>query len=234
MKGSYQNSFDFAVCLTKESLEEVNEFLNSQYNRVTYFFSTIDKIDFQCETHEDILHYKNSNQNKIIKMKIRASHKKDCYLDDFVLTIRQKDLPISTIQYEIRNESEKDLFFLKTKLDELCKGLKSSNSWMYSFWFMFLCLIPVSIVATTFLNKNLSNVVVDKRIFLVISIMISGSLGILFARFWSNIINFIFPTSYFCFGEQSKQNQITQSIKSFVLTVITGLITSLIIWFITK
>lgn len=235
MKGTFRNSFDFAVCLTKESLVELDNFLKSHYKQVKYNFSTIDNIDYNCESVEDVLNYKNSDQSKIQKMTIMAYHKENSFCDDFILTITQSnELLKKTIHYEIRNEYEKDLVFLKTKLNEFCNGLKSSNSWMYSLWFMYFCELPVSILLVTSLSEILKSYGVNTSILYVILIALSSILGMLFANFWSNLINLLFPTSYFCTGEQNKQNQVSQGRKAIILSILSSLVASWIFWLITK
>lgn len=231
MKVSIKKTFDFVVCITKDSLKEINEFLCSHFEYVKYSFEVKGGTKYDCDSIEDLINYSNPPERKIEKMMVFAGH--DKYVTNFYMIIQQNVSQFRTICYEINNESEKDILFLSDKLNILIKNQKSPYSWIYGFWGLLILIVLMAVFHNICISKiNGLYGYKDIRYISTCLMLVFGSCAI--GYLYLEIVNFLFPISYFCWGHQSKEHNRNQFIKWVIANLSVGILASVLASIITN
>jgi hypothetical protein len=240
MKGTLTRSYKFSTIIRIEDLIQLDNFILSQYPFVKRYITTANGGEYFVESINEIIDYDNPDYRKITKISIRAKKEEDKYstYPDFEIYISDLKHFFTSVSFTIRQENEKEITFISTKIDDLIQNYKAKYSWVnknsFSICFYLLIWLFVYGLFHFFFYKKIDNISYFVSIF-----SLSLIVGLLTPQVFIPLLRKIYPETIFYIGKQQllfdKINKFKDTIfYLIVITFLVGVGSSLFVYFITK
>lgn len=230
MKGSISKSYKFSSIISSKDLQRLNDFIASEYNFLKYKITTIDGAIYETEDFNKILNYDNYNSRKIEQIVISANHaeKEFKFFNDFEIRLNDLSIYPDSINYTIRNVSEKEIASYTSQLKDLIMSFKAKSSWIHNTWaslaFFWVLWIIFSISFSYIFHDK-----VDKTLLFLYQMSFSFIIGWISNWFFRKFSSFLFPETIFSIGKQKDFLDKKEKTRHTLLTVIIfGLIVSIV------
>lgn len=239
MIGSISKSYKFSTIISCNDLQRLNDFIAQEYNFLKYKITTIDGAKYETDDFNEILNYDNYNSRKIEQIIISANQVEREFklLNDFEIVLRDLSQYPDSINYTIRNVSEKEITSYTSQLKELIMSFKVQNSWIHNIWsslvFFFILWAIFSIYFSYLFHDK-----IDKTLLFLYQMTFSFFIGWISNWVFIKFASFLFPKTIFSIGKQKeflKKKEKTRHtlFTVFILGLIVSVVASLIVFAIT-
>lgn len=240
MKGSISKSYKFSTIISCKDLQRLNDFIASEYNFLKYKITTIDGAKYETEDFNEILKYDNYNSRKIEQIIISANHaeKEFRFLNDFEIELNDSSRYPDSINYTIRNVSEKEIASYTSQLKDLIMSFKAQSSWIHNIWIL-LAFNGVMLLIFHFSFLHFFRDKIDETLLYLYPIFISFSIAWISSWVFSKTSTFLYPKTVFCIGKQidffdSRKKTRNTILIVIILGLILSIVGSLIVFLITN
>ena len=237
MKGNLTVPYNFSTRVTCENVQAINDFIASHFKNVRYKINTKDGADYDIGNIEELLKYRNPSSRKITKITIQGNQDGDNFIfPNIELILADHSLHLESAILSIRRLEEKELTFYSQRIDEIIQNIKAPYFWLHRLWFniisTLIILLSIALPFIVFLNKTYND---NLTVLILLSCFLGGFFGYIHPR----IVSFFYPDTIFCIGDQiefnSKKNKISSILfLSIIGALVIGVLSSLIVWWITK
>jgi len=241
MEGSLLKEHKFSIIVKKEDLKALNDFICTEYKYIEYAIHTNNGVRYELSSFDDIINYDNYDSKKITQIYIKAQNEKptrSIIFPDFEISLGDLTNYTTSISYQIRKATEKEIEYRTQKTEELINNFKADYSWLHKnstiiaiVLFIWMCIaIPLQVYIV---EK------VETATFFVFIFILSAFAGWIGVRLLDKIISFFFPQTVLCIGKQidfyERKKKLRQNwLWGIIVTSLVSLLTSILVFFITR
>lgn len=231
MTGSTTKYYFCPIIVDENQLRYLSEMVKERFGEVEYGIETLDGVQYEYSSIDDLLAYNNPNSRKITKINIKGNlyNGGSSSIPELYLSIGDRSKSELSCYMWLRCLDESDIVYFKNRIEDFVKDYSVEYSWMYkpvSYWVFGGCLylllaaiLPWYIGGEfhVFISHNIVAKLCWSMLCMVVTILlIKKGLG------W------LFPAGGFRIGEQVKvldrKVKVRKWILGFITTVVTGLI----------
>lgn len=245
MKGNLNKSYDFSYEICKEDIISLIDVIVAGCEEFSFDFTTKDGAEYTVDNIEDVLNYSNPDTRKIVKLSIKGNvHKGNNFIfPNILISLYDSAIYDSSYLITFRQLEEKDIVFYTERIDELIKRTKRPYYWVHKSAFYWCTGIVLYIILAVIFLMKTNNADTAAKVYNILVLQGVSALCMLFSiHILKKIISYLYPKSCFCIGEQEKQNNKKQKLRSvafyviistILLGVLSGIITHFVVnkWF---
>lgn len=236
MTGSTTNYYFCPIIVDENQLRYLSEMVKERFGEVEYGIETLDGVQYEYSSIDDLLAYNNPNSRKITKINIRGNlyNGGSSSVPELYLSIGDWSKSELSCYMRLRCLDESDIFYFKNRMEDFVKDYSVEYWWMYkpvSYWIFGGCLylllaaiLPWYIGGEfhVFISHNIVAKLCWSMLCMVVTVLlIKKGLG------W------LFPAGGFRIGEQVKVLDRKVKARKWILGLITTVVAGLIVAYFT-
>ena len=236
MTGSTTNYYFCPIIVDENQLRYLSEMVKERFGEVEYGIETLDGVQYEYSSIDDLLAYNNPNSRKITKINIRGNlyNGGSSSVPELYLSIGDWSKSELSCYMRLRCLDESDIVYFKNRMEDFVKDYSVEYWWMYkpvSYWIFGGCLylllaaiLPWYIGGEfhVFISHNIVAKLCWSMLCMVVTVLlIKKGLG------W------LFPAGGFRIGEQVKVLDRKVKARKWILGLITTVVAGLIVAYFT-
>lgn len=232
MKGSKTKYYKRPMILDKDQLQYLTRMVEERFGDVKYEVKTNNGDEYDYNSFDELLAYNNPNSRKITTIYIRGNKSKDGFpsLSGLSISIGDMSNDVLSCYMDLRYLDEAEIEYFSNRIDSFVKDNSIVYWWIYKpgiimVLYCFLCTI-VGVCFSLYMNKEYGLDINQNTIWLVCWLV--SCMGVTFFLM-KNVLGYLFPAGGFLIGEQIKAMDKRRKVRKWILGLITGVISSLIV-----
>lgn len=236
MTASTTKYYSCPIIVDESQLRYLSEMVKERFGEVEYGIETLDGVQYEYSSIDDLLAYNNPNSRKITKINIRGNlyNGGSSSVPELYLSIGDRSKSELSCYMRLRCLYESDIVYFKNRMEDFVKDYSVEYWWMYkpvSYWVFGGCLylllaaiLPWYIGGEfhVFISHNIVAKLCWSMLCMVVTILlIKKGLG------W------LFPAGGFRIGEQVKVLDRKVKVRKWILGLITTVVAGLIVAYFT-
>lgn len=220
------------IIVDENQLRYLSEMVKERFGEVEYVIETIDGVQYEYSSVDDLLAYNNPNSRKITKISIRGNlyNGGSSSVPELYLSIDDQSKSELSCYMQLRCLDESDITYYKSRMDDFVKDYSVEYWWMYKpvfYWIFGECLYLLLAAILPWYIGGEYHVYISHNI--VASLcwsMLCMTVTILLVKkgLW-----WLFPAGGFRIGEQIKVLDRKVKARKWILRLITTVVAGLIV-----
>ncbi len=232
MKGSAAKYYFCPIIVDENQLRYLSEMVKERFGEVEYEIETIDGLQYEYSSVDDLLAYNNPNSRKITKISIRGNlyNGGSSSVPELYLSIGDRSKTELSCYMQLRCLDESDIAYFKKRMEDFVKDYSVDYWWMYKpifYWIIGGCLyLLLAAILPWYVDREYHVYIFHNIVVRLCWSMLCMAVTILLIK---NGLGCLFPAGGFRIGEQVKVLDRKEKVRKWILGFITAVVTGLIV-----
>lgn len=224
------------IIVDEKQLRYLSEMVKERFGEVKYGIETIDGVQYEYSSIDDLLAYNNPNSRKITSISIRGNlyNGGSSSVPELYLSIGDRSKSELSCYMQLSCLDESDISFFKSRIEDFVKDYSVEYWWMYKpvfYWIFGGCLYLLLAVILPWHIGGEFHVYISHNIVANLCwSMLCMAITILLIK---KGLGWLFPAGGFRIGEQVKVLDRKVKVRKWFLGLITTVVTGLIVGYLT-